>query len=54
MYVLGIVSFVHDVEFGLPCSVALFEEFLGVRDIVNQVLRDLQSSDDLKVSIDGN
>jgi hypothetical protein len=49
-----IISLVHDIEVGYSDSVALFQEFFGVRDIVDRVLRDLQTGDNLVRSIDGN
>jgi hypothetical protein len=48
----GIVSFVHDVEVGMPGPVTLSEEFAGMTDIVDRVLGDLQTGDDVTVGID--
>ena len=47
----GVVSLVHDVEVRMSGSVTLYEEFFGVRDIVNRMLGDLQAGDDLLISI---
>jgi hypothetical protein len=49
-----VVTFVHDVEVRSFSSVALFQEFFSVRDIVDRVLRDLQTGDNLVRSINGN
>jgi len=47
-----IVTFVHDIEVRFSGSVTLLEDFFSVRDIMDRVLRDLHSSDDLLSSID--
>jgi hypothetical protein len=47
MDLLGVVSFVHSVEVGMSGSVRLFQEFFGMRDIVDRILRDLQTVDNL-------
>ena len=52
MDLFGIVSFVHDIEVGFSGSVTLFQEFFGVRDIMDRVLRDLHTGDDLLSGID--
>ncbi len=49
----GVVAFVHDVEVGLSDSVRLFQEFFGVRNVMDRALRDLQTGDDLLSSING-
>jgi hypothetical protein len=51
--IFGVVSFVHSIKFGLPGPVALYEEFLCMRDIMERVLRDFQAGDSLKVGING-
>lgn len=53
MNVFGVVSFVYDVEVRLSGSVRLVQEFLGMGDIMDRMLRDLQTADDLERSIDG-
>jgi len=50
----SIVPFVHDVEVGLSGSVTLFQKFFSVRDIMDRVLGDLQTGDNLVRSINGN
>ena len=54
MDLFRIVTFVHHIEVGLSGSVALSDELFGVRNIVDRVLRDLQTCDNLVRSIDGN
>ena len=49
---LRIVSLIHDIEVGFSGSVTLLKDFFSVRDIMDRVLRDLHSSDDLLRSID--
>jgi hypothetical protein len=46
-----IVSFVHDIEVRMSNLVALFQEFFGVRDIMDRMLGDLQTGDNLSISI---
>lgn len=41
MDIFGVVSIVHDIEVRTPESMTLLQEFFGVRDIINRVLRDL-------------
>ena len=53
MDLLRIVSFVHNIEVRMSKSVTLFEEFFGVWDIMNRMLGDLQTSDSLSISING-
>jgi hypothetical protein len=52
VYLFNVVTFVHDIEVGLFGSVTLFQEFFSVRDIVDRVLGDLQTGDNLMRSID--
>lgn len=49
----GIESSVHDIEVRLSGSLGLFQEFFGVRDIMDQVLGDLQAGDNLLGGING-
>jgi len=51
MDLFGVVSFVHNIEVRMSDPVALFQEFFGLRDIVNRVLGDLQTGDNLLISI---
>jgi hypothetical protein len=53
MDLFRIVTFVHHIEVGLSGSVALSDELFGVRNIVDRVLRDLQTGDNLLRSING-
>jgi len=53
MDLFRVVSLIHDVEIEISDSVALFQEFFSVRDIVDRVLEDLQTGDNLTNSIDG-
>ena len=50
----SIVPFIHDIEVGNSGSVTLFQKFFSMRDIVDRMLRDLQTCDNLVRSIDGN
>jgi hypothetical protein len=52
MNIFGVVTFVHTIEVGRSGSVILFEEFLGRRDIMDRVLGDLQTRDNLLIGID--
>jgi hypothetical protein len=45
--------FVHDIEVGLPGSVALFQEFFSVGDIMDRVSGDLHDGDNPVRSING-
>ena len=47
MDIFRIVSFIHDIEIRFSGSVTLPEELFRVRDIVDRMLGDLQSSDNL-------
>jgi len=49
----GIVSLVHDVKVRMSDPVTLLKEFFGVRNIMDRMLGDLQTGDDLSISIDG-
>jgi hypothetical protein len=51
MDLFGVVSFVHDIEVRMSDPVTLFEEFFGVRDIVDRMLGDFQTGDYLSISI---
>jgi len=53
MDLFGVVSFIHDIEVRIPDPVTLSEEFLGMRYIVNQMLGDLQTGDNLLIHNDG-
>jgi len=46
----GVVSFVPDIEIRMSDSVKLFQEFFGMRDIMNRLLGDLQTGDNLSIS----
>jgi len=48
-----IVSFIDDVDLRLSRSVTLNEEFFRMGNIVDRVLGDLESGNDLPISIDG-
>jgi hypothetical protein len=52
MDLFGVVSFVHDIKVRMSDSVTLFQEFFGVRDIVDRMLGDLQTGDNLSICID--
>jgi hypothetical protein len=47
MDLFGIVSFVHDIKMRRSGPVTLFEEFFSVRNIMDRVLGDLETGDDL-------
>jgi len=51
MDLFGVVTFVHDIEVRGSGSVTLFEEFLGMRDIMDRMLGDLQTGDNLLIGI---
>ena len=53
MDLFGVVTFVHDIEVRMSGSVTLFEEFLGMRNIMDRMLGDLQTGDNLLIGIDG-
>jgi hypothetical protein len=53
MDLFGVVTFVHDIEVGRSGSVTLFEEFLGMRDIMDRMLGDFQTGDNLLIGING-
>ena len=50
-YLFGVVSFIHDIEVRMSDPVTLFQAFFCVRDIVDNMLGDLQSGDNLSISI---
>lgn len=50
--IFRIVPFIEDVGIRLSRLVTLNEEFFCMKDIMNQLLRNLESGDDLSVSID--
>ena len=50
----GIVSFVHDVKVRMSDSVTLLEEFFGVRNVMDRMLRDLKTGNNLSIGIDRN
>ena len=54
MDLFSVVTFIHDIEVGFSDLVNLFQEFFRMRGIVNRMLRDLQSGNDLMKSVDGN
>jgi len=47
MDLFGVISFVHNVEVRRSDPVALFQEFFGMRDIMNRLPGDLQSGNNL-------
>jgi hypothetical protein len=47
----GVVSLVHDIELRMPDTVTLFQEFFGMRNIMDRILGDLQSGDNLSIGI---
>ena len=51
MDLFGVVSFVHDVKVRTSESVTLLEEFFGVRNIMDRMLGDLQTGDNLLISV---
>jgi hypothetical protein len=51
MDLFGVVTFVHDIEVGRSGSVTLFEKFLGMRDIMDRMLGDLQTGNNLLLGI---
>lgn len=53
MDIFGVVSVIQNMEVGLSGSVSFFKEFFSVRDIVDWVLGDLQTGNDLLISIHG-
>lgn len=56
MDIFRVVSFVHNVEIGMSESVTLFQEFFGMRNVMDRMLRDLETSFetgyDLSIGID--
>jgi hypothetical protein len=53
MDLFGVVTFVHDIEVRVSGTVTLFEEFLGMKNIVDRMLGDLQTGDNLLIGING-
>ena len=53
MDLFGVVSYIHDVEVRLSDPVTLFQEFFCVRNIMDRMLGDFQTGDDLSIRIDG-
>jgi len=51
MDLFGVVSFVHDIEVRMSDTVTLFQEFFGVRDIMDRMLGDLQAGYNLSICI---
>jgi hypothetical protein len=51
MDLFGVVSFIHDIEVRMSASVTLFQEFFGVRDIMDRMLGYLQTGDNLLICI---
>ncbi len=52
MDVFGIVTIIHDADFGFSGSVTVFDQGFSMRDIMNRMLRDFQRCDDLLIGID--
>jgi hypothetical protein len=50
--IFGVISFVHDIEVRRSESVTLLQEFFGVGDIMDRMLRDLKTGDNLLISVD--
>ena len=51
MDLFGVVTFVHDIEVRLSESVTLLQEFFGVRNVMNRMLRDLETIDNLSIGV---
>lgn len=51
MDLFGVLSFVHDVEGRMSDTATLFEEYLTMRDIMDRMLGDLQTGDNLSIRI---
>jgi hypothetical protein len=49
--IFRVVSFVHEIPFRRSVSVTLKEEFSGVNNIVNRMLQDLQTGNNLTLGI---
>jgi hypothetical protein len=54
MNFFGIISFIHDIEVRRSDPVALFKEFFSVRNIVDRMPGDLQTGDNLLISVNRN
>jgi hypothetical protein len=52
MDLFRVVCFVHDIEVRWSGPVTLFEESFGVNAVMNRMLGDLQTCDDLLIRID--
>ena len=53
MDLFGVVTFVHDIEVRRSGSVTLLEEFLGMRNVMDRMLGDLQTGDNLLIRVNG-
>jgi hypothetical protein len=51
MNLFGIVSFIHDIKVRMTDPMALFQDFFSVWDIMNRMLGDLQTGNNLSISI---
>nr|WP_292369146.1 hypothetical protein [Methanoregula sp. UBA64] len=51
MALFRVISFVHDIEIRVSISAILFEEFHGMRDIIDRMLGDLQAGYDLLIRV---
>ena len=51
MDLFGVVSFVHDIEVRMSDPVTSFQKFFGVWNIVDRMLGDLQTRDNLYICI---
>lgn len=51
MDLFGVVSVTPDIEVRVSGSVTMFEEFLGMRNVMDRVLGDLQAGDNLKICV---
>jgi len=51
MNLFGIISFIHDIDVRRSDPVVLFKEFFSVRNIVDWMTGDLQTGDDLLISV---
>ncbi len=54
MDIFGVVSFVHDIEVRMSETVTLPQEFLSVRNIMDRMLRDFETGNNLSIGIDRN
>ena len=51
MHLFRIISFIHDIELRRSGPVTLFEEFFSMRNIMDGVLGDLQTGNDLLIRV---